>query len=66
MNLWHKEKLQEVSKAKQRKKLIEWLDGLGVKHITDATGWPVADGDVIRAKLGGTVTTRREPRINFA
>jgi hypothetical protein len=46
MNLWHKEKLQEVSKATQRRRINTWLDGLVVKHFPDANGWPVADGDV--------------------
>lgn len=53
-----------ISKAKQKRTLLRWLDSLGIRYIPDAEGWPVAAESAIRAKLGET--TKREPRINFA
>lgn len=64
MTYLHKKELMAISRAKQKRTLLRWLDSLGIRHIPDAEGWPVAAESAIRAKLGET--TKREPRINFA
>jgi len=64
MNTVQKEELQKISGAKQRRRLIPWLQGLGVPFIQDADGWPIVAESALNAKLGES--SKNEPRINFA
>jgi len=64
MNTVQKEELQKISGATQRRRLIPWLQKIGVPFIEDADGWPIVAEAALNAKLGES--SKNEPRINFA
>ncbi len=59
----HKKELQEISGAKQRRRLVDWLNELRVPFIYDANGWPIVERSALFPK---TEVNKREPKINFS
>lgn len=59
-----KERLRQISGARQRGKITDWLSKTGIPFMLDANGWPVVSEAAVSAKLGAPV--KIEPRINFA
>lgn len=63
IDVLRKKELQELSGATQRRKLIRWLDELGVKHIPDANGWPIVERSSLFPR---DEPARRAPKLNLA
>ena len=63
IDVLRKKELQELSGATQRRKLVRWLDEVGVKHIPDANGWPIVER---RALFPREEPARQGPKLNLA
>ncbi len=62
MTYLRKEELRKISGATQRRRIIPWLESLGVPFFLDADNWPI----VRESDLPIPSRTKQEPRINFA
>ena len=63
VDVLRKKELQELSGATQRRKLVRWLDELGVRHIPDANGWPIVERSAL---FPIEEPARQAPKLNLA
>lgn len=63
IDVLRKKELQELSGATQRRKLVRWLEELGVKHIPDANGWPIVERSSLFPK---SAEVKRKPQLDLS
>lgn len=60
------DELCELSGAKRRSNIQQWLDAQRIPYLIGADGWPRVSRAVVCSRLGESLNPAREPKLHLA